>query len=101
MGRLDRYAITGGVCSEDFAGSFDATNSTGISAAAIAVWCGAREVILCGFSLRGGAGIVDTAPVRQHVASDRRFLELARKLGLPITTTSPELQREIGLPPPV
>jgi hypothetical protein len=98
--RLDRYAITGAVSGEDNVGSVDATNSTGISAVAIALRSGAREVVVCGFSLRGGVGLVDTAPVRRHVASDRRFLELARGRGLPISTTSAELQREVGLPPP-
>lgn len=73
--------------------------SNGIFAASIAVWAGASEVILCGFSLSGGHAYIDGDTPREHIGGDRNFFSLARRLNCRIRTTSDALNAEFQLTP--
>lgn len=73
--------------------------SMGMFAAVLAIWGGAEEIVLCGFSLQGGHGQLQGATPRHHVAGDTRFLERLSALPVRVSTTSVELQRQFRLPP--
>jgi hypothetical protein len=100
LSAADRSAITKGVCGIDLATGETADRiSTGIFACAVAVWAGAREVTLCGFSLSSGghAYMTEDTP-RFHQNGDATFLSLAHSLPARISTTSLDISRDHGIP---
>jgi hypothetical protein len=95
----DRSAITQQVCGFDLATGETADRiSTGIFACAAAIWAGAAEVTLCGFSLTSGghAYMAEDTP-RFHQNGDRTFLSLAHTLAATISTTSADIARDHGI----
>jgi hypothetical protein len=94
----ERALIVMEVCKEELArGERDQRISMGAFAAILALWGGASEAILCGFSLSGGHSYLDGDTPRHHVAGDIRFLECARQLSLPLSTTARPLHETFGL----
>lgn len=74
-------------------------SSSGIAAACIALFLGAREVVLAGFSLdSAGLSYVSGPSARHHVKPDREALVHMRAAGLPMRTTEPRLAELTGLP---
>jgi hypothetical protein len=99
---FERAAIIGEAWGEEIAVGPNTSKyqrpSNGVFAASIAIWAGAREVVLCGFSLVGGHAYIDGDTRRQHVDGDRQFFLLAKSLKCRIATTSEALNDEFGLP---
>lgn len=71
--------------------------STGMSAVAMALWAGASEVVLAGFSMAGGHQYLQVVTKRDHVVGDSLFLAAMSKRGL-VKTTNPALASAFGLP---
>jgi hypothetical protein len=95
----ERAAIVGAVCGIELGfGKLDERVSTGITSAICAVWAGAKDVNLCGFSLSGGHSYTKYNARRLHVGPDMKFLSLCAELKLPVTTTSVELAAQFGIP---
>lgn len=99
---LERAAILGEAWREEIAlgpgTKTDDKPSTGIFGASVAIWAGASELVLCGFSLQGGHAYINGETPRAHVKGDRQFFSLARRLDCRISTTSEILSREFGIP---
>jgi hypothetical protein len=72
--------------------------STGIFAATVALWAGASEIVLAGFSLSGGHSYLNGNTPRNHAAADAAFFLAAARQRVPITTTSDELHSQFGIP---
>lgn len=95
----ERAAIVGAICGVELGfGKLEQRVSTGITAAICAIWAGAREVNLSGFSLSGGHSYTKYNARRLHTAPDMQFLSLCSELKLPVTTTSVELAAQFGIP---
>lgn len=99
---LERAAILGESWREEIAlgpgTKTDDKPSTGIFGASVAIWAGASEIVLCGFSLQGGHAYINGETPRAHVKGDRQFFSLASRLDCRISTTSETLSREFGIP---
>jgi hypothetical protein len=99
ISKWERAAIIGEVCGVELGiGNYDERVSNGTFAAILAVWGGAREIVMCGFSFRGGHNYIETELPRQHINGDRAFFECAKRLGFPLTTTSAEIHDDCGVP---
>ncbi len=95
---FERAAIVGDVCGVELGfGKLNERVSTGVTAAICALWGGAREVNLSGFSLRGGHSYTKFGARRLHTQPDMQFLTICAALPLPLTTTSPALAAQFGL----
>lgn len=96
--QLERAVIVGDVCGEELGwGKRDDRVSNGIFAAILAIWAGASEVILAGFSSAGGHAYMTEDTPRLHLQGDERFLSLADSLACPCSTTSADLARRFRL----
>lgn len=96
---FERAAIIGEVCGEELGiGKMRNVVSNGIFAAILALWARSDSVIMCGFSLQGGHNYMGKRLPRDHVDGDTRFYLLAQELGLPIMTTSNEINQNCGTP---
>lgn len=96
----ERAAIIGDVVGDDLAvGPRDDRVSMGVFAAILAVWAGAEDLVLCGFSLMGGHRSFSETSERQHAMGDARFFERIGRLPVRAGTTSRELQDQFGLSP--
>jgi hypothetical protein len=71
--------------------------STGIFAATVALWAGAEQVIMAGFSLAGGHSYTAQNTYRNHIGGDSAFFALAAQNGWPVSTTAKALHDEFGL----
>jgi hypothetical protein len=71
--------------------------STGMSAVAMALWAGASEVVLAGFSMAGGHQYLQVVTNRDHVVGDSLFLAAMGRTGL-VKTTNPALASAFDLP---
>lgn len=95
----ERAALVGEVCGAELGfGKLEDRVSTGITTAICALWAGAREVYLAGFSLAGGHSYTQFKSRRYHTKPDAQFFTLCQEKGLPITTASPELRERFALP---
>lgn len=94
-----RAAIVGDVCGVELGfGRLEDRVSTGVTTAICAVWAGAKEVNLVGFSLEGGHSYMRFKSRRYHKKPDSSFFALCRERGLPVTSASPELRERFGIP---
>lgn len=95
---IGRAAIIGEVCGQELGlGKRDDRISNGIFAAALAMWAGAREVVLSGISMNGGHAYMAEATPREHQAGDDAFLRLASSLPARLSATGRELPQVYGL----
>lgn len=96
---FERAAMVGDIAGVEYGfGKLNQRVSTGIVAVMCAIFGGAREVNLAGFSLTNGHSYTKRLSKRLHVEPDRAFLLSCQDLGLPITTTSAILAQECHLP---
>lgn len=72
--------------------------STGIFATTVALWAGARDIVLAGFSLSGGHSYLHGDTPRNHKSADAAFFSDAVQRRMPIETTSDELHSTFGVP---
>jgi len=94
----ERAAIVGDVCGEELGfGRLNDRVSSGVTAVICALFGGAREVNLAGFSLHHGHSYTDYTSRRLHMDPDRRFFALCVERGLPVTTTSAEIAAQCGV----
>ena len=94
----ERAAIIEAVCGEPLGrGHRDDRISNGVFAIALAIWCGADEVALAGFSLAGGHAYIPNVTQRQHMRGDRRFLSRIGHFGCRVSTTSSDLSTAFGI----
>jgi len=94
----ERAAIIEAVCGEPLGrGHRDHRISNGVFAVALAIWCGAGDVVLAGFSLAGGHAYIPHETLRQHIQGDRRFLSRIGHFGCRVSTTSSELSTAFGI----
>ncbi|MBX9758620.1 MAG: hypothetical protein K2Y29_07560 [Beijerinckiaceae bacterium] len=73
--------------------------SNGVFMVAFALWAGAEKVTMVGFSLQNGHyyNMGSHLSERVHVREDILFLRMAADRNLPISTTSVELHRNVGV----
>lgn len=96
--QVERAAIIGEVCGQELAlGRRDDRISNGMFAAALAMWAGAQEVVLAGFSMSGGHAYMGEGTPREHQAGDDAFLRLASSLPARLRATGRELSQAYGL----
>lgn len=96
--QVGRAAIIGEVCGQELGlGRRDDRISNGMFAAALAMWAGAQEVVLAGFSMRGGHAYIAGDTPREHQAGDDAFLRLATSLPARLRATGQELSQAYGL----
>jgi hypothetical protein len=99
LSKHQRAAIIREVCGIELGfGSPSDRLSNGMFAACTAVWAGAREIVMCGFSLKGGHSYIEEETPRSNLDGDAAFLVIARNLTCRFTTTSTELHELFGLP---
>lgn len=101
--RRERAIIIADASNSDIgSGDRDERVSNGIFAAAIAIWSGASELVLAGFSLKGGHGYIEGLTQRLHVDTDLAFFRMGddihRRTGCRVVTTSGEIHQAAGLP---
>jgi hypothetical protein len=95
----ERSAIIGEVCGVELGiGKRHDRISAGAFAAVISAWANAGEIIMCGFSLKGGHKYIEKELPRDHVGGDQSFFRLAMQLQLPIKTTSVEIHETCRIP---
>lgn len=96
---VERAVIIGDVCGVELGlGSRDSRISNGMFAAALAIWAGAKEIVLVGFSLTGGHSYMENKSEREHLNGDIAFLELSRNFTCKVLTTSTELSDRFSFP---
>jgi len=94
----ERAAIIDAVCGVPLGvGKRDDRISHGIFAAVLAIWGGATDVVLAGFSMAGGHAYIPGETVRHHINGDRKFLSLTGGLGCRVSTTASELSTMFGI----
>ncbi len=72
--------------------------SNGVFLAILAIYLGAEEVLMSGFSLtKAGHAYNDMNMKRSHSNEDREILRRIIEIGLPIFTNDPEFSNESGL----
>jgi hypothetical protein len=72
--------------------------SNGVFAALLAIYSGARPVVLAGISLsKGGHSYNNLNTERYHVNADAAALSLANRRGLPLFAADRDLAEESGL----
>ncbi len=95
----ERAALTGDMCGIELGfGKLEDRVSTGVTTAICALWAGAREVHLAGFSLAGGHSYTKFKSRRYHTRPDAMFFAMCQEKQLPVTSASPELQERFGIP---
>jgi hypothetical protein len=95
----ERAAIIGEVCGAELGfGGRNHKVSNGIFAATLAAWAGALEIIMCGFSLKGGHSYLQGDTPRYNLNGDLAFFTLGKELDIGLKTTSLELHEACGLP---
>jgi len=95
----ERAAFTGEFCGLELGvGRLEDRVSNGVTTAICALWAGAREVHLAGFSLAGGHSYTKYKSRRFHRKPDATFFALCKEKQLPVTTASSELQQDFGIP---
>jgi len=95
----ERAALTGDVCGIELGvGKLEDRVSNGVTTAICALWAGAREVHLAGFSLAGGHSYTKFKSRRYHTRPDATFFALCKERRLPLTSASPELRERFGIP---
>jgi len=98
MTPLERAAIVGEVCGAELGlGKRDERISNGVFAVVLALWLGAKKVIVSGISLNGGHDYA-AGTERHHVDGDLRCLQLLAKHFPQVQTTSYELSQATGVP---
>jgi hypothetical protein len=96
---FERAAIIGEVCGLELGiGNRNNKASTGVFAATLAAWVEAEEIIMCGFSLKGGHSYIDGTTPRYNVTGDAVFFRLAKKLEIGLKTTSVEIHETFAVP---
>jgi hypothetical protein len=99
LSKHQRAAIIRDVCGLELGfGSPSDRLSNGMFAACIAVWAGASEIVMCGFSLKGGHSYIEGETPRSNLDGDTAFLVIAKNLSCRFTTTSIEIHELFGLP---
>jgi hypothetical protein len=99
ISKWERAAIIGEVCGVELGiGNYDERVSNGMFAAILAVWGQASEIVMCGFSFRGGHNYIKAELPRQHISGDQAFFACAKQRGFPLTTTSVEIHETCGVP---
>lgn len=99
ISKHERAAIIGEVCGVELGlGDHNDRVSNGMFAAMIAAWAGAREIIMCGFSFKGGHSYIDDDTPRHNLTGDMAFFDIAKKLDIGIKTTSVEIHDACGIP---
>lgn len=95
----ERAAIIGEVCGVELGlGNRNDKVSNGIFAATMAAWAGAREIVMCGFSLKGGHSYLDGETPRYNLSGDVAFFTRGKELNIGLKTTSVELHEACGIP---
>jgi hypothetical protein len=95
---FERAAIVGEACGMELGfGTLSQRVSTGVTTVICAIWAGAREVNLTGFSLRSGHSYTNYASKRHHVGPDSLFFALCSERDFPVTTASQTLSRQFGI----
>jgi hypothetical protein len=98
LNAIERSAIILQVCGVDLgSGPRDTRISNGLFAATVAIWAGAKHVVLAGFSLQGGHAYMVNPTPRHHLKGDDAFLTLAPSLSCSVSTTSGELHERFGI----
>lgn len=101
VSKYDKRVILAESCGKGFLGTypFDANVSNGLFVAALALWAGAREAILTGFSFNSKhAYSTDVAlSKRGHLEEDRLFLEYIGRSTLPIYTAEKEILESFAI----
>jgi hypothetical protein len=103
VSRRERALIIKAAIGSDLgSGDRDHRVSNGMFAAAIALWAGAGQIIISGFSMKGGHSYISGDTKRLHVQSDLEFLSRAmamyNRTGEIVVTTSQEIHDAAGLP---
>lgn len=94
---LERAAIIGMVCGEELGlGKRDDRISNGVFTIVLALWAGAKNVIISGISLEGGHDYAKDTP-RYHLNGDTRCLTLLAQRYPNVTTTAHELHEKTGI----
>lgn len=101
VSKYDKRVILGEAAGHSILGNypFDANVSNGIFMAALALWLGAQEVLLVGFSFNSQHAYSTGKELskRGHIREDALFLKHAVKAGLPLKTSSPEIGKDFGM----
>jgi hypothetical protein len=102
VSKYDKRLIIGQSLGHSFFGTYpiEANISNGMFMAVVALWAGAAEVILVGFSFNSRHEYSKQAQqlsVRGHLREDSRFLEYIVASKLPVSTTAPEIHNKFGL----
>lgn len=100
LSKHQRAAIIMDVCGEERLGlgNHDQRVSNGVFAACLAAWAGACEIVMCGFSLQGGHSYIDGNTRRDNMSGDSAFFAMSGLLPTYLTTTSPEIHSDFGVP---
>ena len=103
ISRRERAIVLREISGRDFGqGERDERVSNGMFAVSIAIWGGAKEVVLSGFSLEGGHSYIASPTPRHHAATDLEFLLNSKTFGAAhkcsLTTTSQEISRAADIP---
>lgn len=97
----DRRVVLGEVLGYNLWGTYShfPRVSNGIFMSALALWCGASEAVLIGFSLNSQHAYSTDSQLRSrlNVREDARYLERVVELNLPISTTSRKLANDFRL----
>ena len=99
LSKHERAAIIVEVCGVELGlGNHNDRVSNGMFAATIAAWAGAREIVMCGFSLKGGHSYIEGNTPRHNLNGDIAFFAIATKIGMNVKTTSTEIHEACGIP---
>jgi hypothetical protein len=102
ISKYDKRLIIGEAMGHKWWGAYpiDANVSNGLFMAVVALWAGAKEVILVGFSFNSRHEYTTASQqlsVRGHLLEDSKFLEFIAAGQLPFATTSAEIHEKFGI----
>jgi hypothetical protein len=102
ISKYDKRLIIGEAMGHKWWGAYpiDANVSNGLFMAVVALWAGAAEVILVGFSFNSRHEYTtcnQQLSVRGHLLEDSKFLEYIASGNSPVTTTSLEIHEKFGI----
>jgi hypothetical protein len=101
VSKYDKRIILGEAIGHSIFGTypFEANVSNGLFMASMALWLGAPEVVLVGFSFNSqhAYSTEKELSTRGHIREDALFLKHAVAAGLPFSTTSPEISKDFGM----
>jgi hypothetical protein len=101
VSKYDKRLILGEAAGYSIIGRypFEANVSNGIFMAALALWLGAPEVLLVGFSFNSqhAYSTGEELSKRGHIREDALFLKHAVKAGMPLKTSSREIAKDFGM----